>query len=470
MSPRPTLIACLLAAAAALTPFTATAKDGVVDLGFGEVPGYTAFGIPGQTYIDVGGVATSRYDRTWVFVEGLPMDTQLHVGRMISSSGLLDTGFGPNQDGRRSVTMPAGIVGPAVNGAIARDDGTPIVFGRLRGAIDGDHAGFVCRFAAAGNLFPSFGSNGCTVVRSMIAGNEWLEVTAAAEDNFGRIVIAGGYYQMGQQGGDEYRFLARLTENGVLDPEFAGGVGFITLPHYAGDGAYQSVDALRVDDQGRILLLSTISIDFSDGDLDALLQRFDDGGSPDPDFANAGARLISFDQGEDEYDSGVDFHLLPDGRIVVLTFRSDSSTPIALMRFDANATQFDPAFNGGAARLEALPQGVMLPYFAPLAIDDLGRSYVVLDGGTIAQRWTAILRHRIDGSPDPSFGVAGRSQVTGQMLTGDPTLNAFKTIGVSVVDRDQLLITATLNNDDINAKRALNYTLTAGGIFRDSFD
>ena len=449
----------------------AQAGDGIIDRNFGEVPGYTAFGVSGQNYIAVSAAAATRFDRTFYFIEGMPDSNTLHLARMYTSSGLLDPAFGPNQDGLRSTNMPAGLGGPAPHGALAMQDGTPIVYGRLRAPIDGDHAGFVCRFAVAGNLLSGFGTNGCTTVRSMIAGDEWLEVTAATEDNFGRIVIAGYYYAQDQNGPTiEHRFVARLTSTGAFDTEFNGGIGFKTLPPYAGDGHWQVPTEVRVDSQGRILLLSMISIDAQSNSSDTIVQRYDDGGSIDPAFGQDGTRRISFDEGFAKYDAAAGMALLPDGRIIVLVHRASSSDSIALMRFNADATAYDPAFNGGAPRIESLPENNLTPTFGPLLVDDLGRSLFIIDGGTFQQRRPMILRHRHDGTPDPAFGANGRSEFTGQQLTGVVGENLLNTVAFSIVGRDQLVVTGTLSDANISNKRAASFAVTAAHLFRDSYD
>lgn len=305
----------------------------------------------------------------------------------------------------------------------------------------------------------------------MIPGNESLEVTAATEDNFGRIVIAGSYYAMGQNPPTiSHRFLARLMPNGAFDQEFAGGLGFITLPQYAGDSQVQHPVSVRVDSQGSILLLSMISIAFSSNDVDTLLQRFDDGGSLDPTFGQDGTRRISFNDGTEKYDGARDMALLPDGRILVLVHRLTSANAIALMRFNAHATAYDPTFNGGAPRIEPLPDSNMTPNFGPLVVDDLGRSVFVVDGGTFAQRRPLLLRHRADGLPDPTFGAAGRSEFTGQQLTGVVGDNLLSTVALSLVGRDRIVISGTLSDDDIQNKRAQSFAVVAAGLFSDGFE
>lgn len=469
MSLHRTLVPVLLAVLA-LASEAASAGDGGIRLGFGEVPGYTAYNIAGQSYIDVAAAASSRFDRTWVFIEGHPMSQQLHVARIFSASGLLDTGFGPGMDGRRSVTLPAPLAGPAVNGAIAQDDGMVLAYGRLREAIDGDYAGFICRFTASGALHAAYGSSGCVVIRSMIAGNESLEVTDVAIDGFGRAVLTGFYQALGQEPPVvERRFLTRLTENGTPDLEFAGGAAFLTLPQWTDHSDYHRPAAVRIDAQGRIVLLSTVSLHWQSSDYDLLLQRFDDGGSPDPGFASNGTRVISFDVPGDLADSGRDLELLADGRLLVLGRAGGNAPKIALVRFDADATQIDPGFNGGAVRIEEQPSPLPLDP-AELVVDDLGRSYIVAEGGTFPLRQQWVLRHRDDGLPDPDFGDQGRTEITGQALTGDATLNAFRIVHATLVGRTQLLVTCTLNADDILAKRAFHYALGAEGLFRDGFD
>lgn len=469
MSKRRAFVHVLLAALA-LASATVSAHDGQVRLGFGEVPGFTAYSIAGQSYIEVSASASSRFDRTWVFIEGYPTSQQLHVARFFSSTGLLDTGFGPAMDGRRSVTLPAPLSGPAVNGAIAQDDGMVLAYGRLREPIEGDYGGFVCRFTASGALHAAYGSNGCVVIRSMIAGNESLEVTDIAIDDLGRAVLTGFYQQMGQEPPVvEHRFIARLTADGVPDFDFAGGATFLTLPPWTDQSDYHRPAAVRIDGQGRIVLLSTISLHWQSSDFDLLLQRFDDGGSPDPDFGSSGTRVIAFDVPGDLSDRASDMELLPDGRILVLGQAGGNEPKIALVRFDADAGQIDPSFNGGAARIEEQPSPLPLDP-SELVVDDLGRSYIVAEGGTMSQRRQWILRHRGNGLPDPDFGNHGRSEITGQALTGDPLLNAFKVVDATLVGRDQLLVTCTLNGDDVLAKRALHYALAAEGLFRDGFD
>jgi uncharacterized delta-60 repeat protein len=152
-------------------------------------------------------------------------------------------------------------------------------------------------------------------------------------------------------------------------------------------------------------------------DFAALKVRAD--GSPDPTFGSAGVRLLSFGSAEDH---AYTVASMADGRLVLAgnSGPSQGNADFAVARLLANG-QLDGAFGKGGTVSIDFARG----YDSAYAAVTLSDGSIVLGGessnGSNAD--FAFARLRVDGSPDPAFGVGGKVVVT--VGVGDDRVNAM---------------------------------------------
>lgn len=157
---------------------------------------------------------------------------------------LLDPGFGVG--GQRTVPFDLGGNGSdrAVK-VLRRDDGTLVLVGTAASASGPRVA--VTQLTAAGNLDASFGTAGRVNHDACMS-----EVTDAALDSSGRILVLGNTTACGTGGSPDGR-LMRLTAAGALDVDFSGG-GVRNITFTTVTDAHERAFALVVRANGQILV------------------------------------------------------------------------------------------------------------------------------------------------------------------------------------------------------------------------
>jgi uncharacterized delta-60 repeat protein len=300
----------------------------------------------------------------------------------LAAAGDLDPSFGT--DGR--VLVQISTSQERLNSVLVQPDGKIVVGGTQFAAGEGHF--LLARFDAGGGLDASFGSGG--IVTTVVAGaSEGL--TNLLQQSDGRIVAVG-------VSGDDLA-LVRYQTDGSLDASF-GGSGKVVSPIGPGRGVIY--DALLQPD-GKIVVVG--------GSLDSptsmALARFNPDGSVDADFGSAGEVLTNVSVFSD---FGLSAALQPDGRIIVAC---NVGAEMAIVRYEADGS-LDGSFGSGGIAL-----GGALPYPRTLALQADGKIVVGGDGsdgpgGTDFN--VKLWRLNADGSPDMSFnGGAVVTTVLGPM-------------------------------------------------------
>jgi len=191
--------------------------------------------------------------------------------------------------------------------------------------------------AAAGNLDPSFGTNGVVTVVSDSSGTAVAAPSAMLVQPDGKILVVDGSE------------ILRFTPGGSLDPGFGNG-GRVATP-LDGDVSLGAGAALQPD--GKIVVAGRIAV--GPEQTDVLVMRLNPDGSPDRSFGSNGqvvtdptgtapaARLGSF---------GDAVIVQSDGKILVggwaarCAGRSCSVLNAALLRYNSNGSP-DPGFGNG---------------------------------------------------------------------------------------------------------------------------
>lgn len=190
-------------------------------------------------------------------------------------------------------------------------------------------------------------------------------------------------------------FLVRLLADGSVDTAF-GDAGFVRMP-------FTALHALAIDGDGRIVVAGTNLEDF--GDTYGTVARFDADGAVDAGFADAGVRVVEWDGANA---GTVDALALDaDGRILVggRYERGGLASDAAIARLDADG-DFDATFAGSGWRL-------LVPGDIASSMNTVQRIAATADGGVAfagqyenpsGRRALALGRLRADGSTDTGFG------------------------------------------------------------------
>jgi uncharacterized delta-60 repeat protein len=193
--------------------------------------------------------------------------------------------------------------------------------------------------ATAGDLDPSFGTNGVATVR-FGADGEVRDVLALAD---GRLVVVGS---IKKQSSDQSRIaVARLLPNGEPDSSF-GGDGRVTKQ----TGYFNRGGAVAVQPDGKLVVVgrSETDLDFQ-APRSLVVLRYLADGSLDPGFGTGGVVVTSFDNVPT---FARDVLIQPDASILVL---GDAQGDLSLLRYLSDGTRDLSFGTGGVAVTPAYP-------------------------------------------------------------------------------------------------------------------
>ncbi|MCW2925337.1 MAG: uncharacterized protein JWM98_2741 [Thermoleophilia bacterium] len=345
-----------------------------------------------------------------------------------------DTGFGPA--GIRTSSISAGS-DQTIAGAVQRD-GMILTIGA---ANLGASNVYVARTRADGTFDPAF-NGGSPRIIDLGSSNDFGMDVAVARD--GTIAI-GGYYGTGAA---QNGWVSKLTATGADDPAF-GGVKTIDFA-----GQQDTIEALELDSQGRIVLAGGASVA---GVSTFGVARYLPNGTPDTSFNGSGKRTIAFggyafaadvairpndgiamsgatdsafglvvldSTGADDptfvgtatgrqkvavsgdTDLAQGLAVQPDGKIVLAgSSQLGTNERVGVVRINATGG-VDTTFGGGAQRLSFSSGN---EYAEGVLVQPDGR--VVLSGGANSYTDTGVLRLTSAGALDPDFDTDGRMAV-----------------------------------------------------------
>ena len=316
-------------------------------------------------------------------------------------AGTLDTSFG--NGGMREVSLRGPVNATALD-AVAQADGKIVAVGRVGVSLhDRDFA--LARYLADGSLDPAFGQQG--IVTTDFA-NDQDNAMAAALQTDGKLLAAGEVHIPPATSNDVG--VARYLPDGTLDTSFGSG-GLVSLDV---DGNSDTVRALAVQDDGRILLAGNSTFPSQGFDRNFTVIRLLADGSRDTTFGSNGVANVSIGN----FDEGHALALQADGKILV---GGIGDGDFAVARFLANG-QLDAGFGVG---------GVAIHDFAG-EFDFLQHLQVVPDWNGMGERILAVGSARstssasseafaalmldLDGNPEAGFGSNG--EVVDDLLPG----------------------------------------------------
>jgi uncharacterized delta-60 repeat protein len=331
----------------------------------------TTFGNGGKKTVNFGGTDIPRAvlvqpnGRIVVAGGGGPASS-FCVVRLRAANGTLDPTFGSG--GKRVIDF--GGDDESAYGAALQADGKIVLGG------DSHLTPAVARLKTNGSLDTSFATGG----KKTFSWGAIGRVTAVHAVSNGKILL-GGF--SGPEGGNIQ--VARLSANGKLDTTF--GTGGIVAVDFGGDdfGA-----ALARQADGRILVAGRSSA------AGAVVARLRATGVLDPDFGSGGR--VTLPGGG----SASAVLVQPDRKIVVAGNASGSAM-MTVTRLLPNGAP-DPSFDGdGTATIDF---GSLADLAAGAALQPDGR--IVVAGYKQDGEDVAVARLNVDGSPDATFGTAGK--------------------------------------------------------------
>lgn len=227
----------------------------------------------------------------------------------------------------------------------------------------------LARYAADGNLDPTFGRGG--LMTTDFSGSGSFDTGyAIAIDADGRIVVAGW---TGPLGGSSSFALARYTPDGNLDSSFGhGGLVTTDFSRLGSDGEGSTLSAIAIDSDGRIVALGSIDVH---GSGDFALARYNADGSLDAGFGDGG--LVTTDLGGADHAYAIVID--SDGRIVVAGSSGVADADFALARYRADGS-LDPNFGRGGLVTTGLSGSGSFDFGRAVAMSADGR--IVVAGGS----------------------------------------------------------------------------------------
>lgn len=244
-------------------------------------------------------------------------------------------------------------------------------------------------------LDTGFGENGRVITKSDPHRHEMAEAMAVQPD--GKIVVVG---RSSSVGGCEPQLatilLTRYLADGQVDEGF-GNQGIVETSVFDSNVWAKGV-ALQHD--GKILV-SASGHNAATASQDFILLRYHSDGRLDDGFGQAGIAIADFNG---QADMALDVLIQTDGKLVQTGQSSEAPGErcFAVARYHRNGS-LDQGFGDGGKVLTCF--GEQGPTYQAAAIDRLGR--IVMLGDTMNFD-IAMARYDWNGSPDLSFGLAGR--------------------------------------------------------------
>ncbi len=356
----------------------------------------STFGTSGKVEVNLGTDASSRGNSLILLPDGKFLvagsltpsgGTQVGVIVRLTSSGSIDTIFGPNGDG--TFTADFGTFSE-INGLARQSDGKLVAIGG-NGPFSASMR--VIRLTADGALDTTFAGDGIAEVSKALA----TVPEAVVIQSDGKIVVAAS---LGS--GNTGLTVFRLLNDGTLDTDFDSD-GFASATVTGTDKA----QGLAIQSDGKIIVVGTTNADanfFTDPNVkDFAIARFNSDGTLDNSFDSDGMRVIDIETRDDD---ALTVLIQPaDNKIVIAgyAYMTGSRSDCAVIRLNTDGssdTSFD--FDGEATFYMG---GLSLCNSLSLQSDGrfIGAGYYA--GGL--DRQFMVTHILADGNPDTNFNDGG---------------------------------------------------------------
>jgi uncharacterized delta-60 repeat protein len=289
------------------------------------------------------------------------------------------------------------------------------------------------RYGTNGVLDGTFGSGG--VSQEAFVGKNAVPSSIAIQPD-GYIVVAGTAFT----GTANMEFaVARYTPSGNLDATFGTGGETITA---FGPGIDRG-HALALQADGKIIVVGDADIA---GDTAFALARYTTGGVLDGTFGIGGIVTTNATAAADFLE---DVIVQPDGRIVAVGSRKSRAVDIALLRYEDDG-DLDATFGTGGMVASPYEDTLDLGYSVALQPD--GK---ILVGGT-ANLNPAVARFDSDGALDTSFADGGKTDLDGFGFFG-------YAYGLAVQPNGSIVVGGTMDNHAPTGQNFIVFRLLPNG-------
>lgn len=379
-------------------------SDGAPDTTFGTTGRATLGSLPKQCKKDVPELVGMVTQGTKIVVGASCYgngDPATFVQRL-TSTGSIDTTFGVA--GVHTLTLP-GDIGVCCGGDLEEAHNGDLLIS------SGSTPLSIFRITAAGSPVTGFATNGVLTFPDSFRGG-WT-VTPLPDNGF---VFA-----------DQHNDVLRYTATGVRVDAFDG-----TEPSMPADCNYPNIDYMLPRGDGVVGLLSCIASNS--------LFAFDSNGAPVAEYGSKPTGVLS---AQDEDMAAIGSRRLVQDGANLLVLGSDTTWGLRVERHTNTGTLDTSYGTGGATHVDVIGRMFSLPYL-DAARDHQGRTVTVAfadDRSPNDEGAFFISRFLPDGSPDPSFGTGGTTQVEAGGFkpyqgeeVGDPALVVNPDDSVAVID------------------------------------
>jgi uncharacterized delta-60 repeat protein len=358
-----------------------------------------------------------------------------------NSNGTLDGTFGT----AGKVTTAIGLGGDSGTSMALQADGKIIVAGGAANPVTYDFA--VARYNANGTLDPAF-NNGLGKVTTDFGGLDDFGKTVAMQSD-GKIVVAGYTTVVSPTFGNvPLVALARYNPDGTLDKTL-NGTGKVALAV----GDFSEANAIRIQGDGKILVVGYSRVVASTVNRDFLLLRFNPNGTLDSAFGDSGQVITDF-AGFGDIGKGV--AIQADGKIVVAgpAYDSTGNTSAGVSRYNPNGSLDSTFGNAGKVKFLLGGDGAL-----GMALQQDGRIAVTSYAGSDfhVSRFQAhpfVAEIAVEQPPGNGLANGTASVAFGSVLTGSNASLAFTVRNLAAADLTGLGIT-------LDGPNASDFTITA---------
>jgi uncharacterized delta-60 repeat protein len=330
----------------------------------------------------------------FVFVFATPMFWP-SPGRVIAAAGDLDATFG---NGGKITTDFFGLLNEASD-IVLQQDGKIIAAGYTQTFTTDDDFALV-RYNSDGSLDTTFASGG-TLTTDFFGGADQVKAVALQPD--GKIVVAGSTVSPSRF--TDFAF-ARYDSDGSLDTSFGIG-GKVTVSFL--DRFSQATD-LALQSDGSIVAVGH-AFHSGDFTFAFALARLNQDGSLDPSFGSGGMVITNFFASDDEFnadDQAEAVAIQTDGKIIAggRTRPPGGQIDFGLARYNRDGS-LDETFGAGGKVITDFSNSTDVA--RDLAIQQDGRIVAAGVGGSAALEGDFVLaRYDTNGNLDNSFGNGGK--------------------------------------------------------------
>ncbi len=318
------------------------------------------------------------------------------------SNGIIDSSFGTNG----IVTTPVGFANDYAYSVAIQSNGNILAAGYSESFV-GEHdlAGYfsakkpeagieqnftVVSYNPDGTLDETFANSG--IVLSQV-GESYTSLGSAAIQSSGKILVAGSFtfpYSLG---------IARFNSDGTIDTTFLDNGSKSYSPVTSSFSTYTSI---KIQNDNKIVLGGYVY--FSGQKPSFVISRADSNGNPDPNFGNDGYTITSMDSSVAVQSLAIQ----SDGKIVAIgnSFSSNGEVHFILARYNTDGN-LDNSFGNNGIVITSSLTGHKQDYSYSVLIQNNGKIIAAGIASDTTENKFALIRYKIDGSVDSSFGNNG---------------------------------------------------------------